>query len=349
MLRVGIVGIGFMGWMHYLAYQRVKGVKLTAICARDPRKLAGDWRSIQGNFGPRGEQVDLTHVGAYTEIEGLLHDPDVDLVDVCLPPDLHTDVTLRALAAGKHVLVEKPMALTAKDCDRMVAAAKKAGKQVFCAQVLPFFPEYAAARKIVASGKYGKLLGGNFKRIISDPLWLKDFYDPTKVGGPLVDLHVHDAHFIRLLFGMPKSLASQGRMRDGVVEYCNTIFQFADRRLTVSATSGVINQQGRSFTHGFEIHLEKATLQFELAVVGGQGKVLMPLTLFDNKGRVEHPELPAGGDDITAFAAEVSEVAKSIKSGKPSALLGGDLARDAIILCHCQTQSVKSGRPVKVG
>ena len=126
MLRVGIVGIGFMGWMHYLAYQRVKGVKLTAICARDPRKLAGDWRGIQGNFGPRGEQVDLTHVGAYTEIEGLLHDPDVDLVDVCLPPDLHTDVTLRALAAGKHVLVEKPMALTAKDCDRMVAAAKKA-------------------------------------------------------------------------------------------------------------------------------------------------------------------------------------------------------------------------------
>jgi predicted dehydrogenase len=347
MLRVGIAGIGFMGWIHYLAYQRVRGVRLTAICSRDPHKLAGDWTGIQGNFGPRGEQVDLRKIGAYSDVNELIADPELDLIDICLPPDMHLDVTLRALAAGKHVLVEKPMALTAKDCDRMVAAAEKAGKQVFCGQVLPFFPEYTEARKIIAGGKYGRMIGGSFKRIISDPLWLKDFYDPAKVGGPLVDLHVHDAHFIRLLCGMPKAVVSQGRMRGDVVEYCNTHFHFADPALVVSATSGVIRQQGRSFTHGFEIHLEKATLQYELAVAGGSGKVLMPLTLFDHKGQTLTPALPAG-DDITAFAAEISEVVRSLKSGKPSEILSGALARDAITLCHRQTQSVKSGKLVKV-
>ncbi|MBM4003527.1 MAG: Gfo/Idh/MocA family oxidoreductase [Planctomycetes bacterium] len=347
MIRVGIAGIGFMGWIHYLAYQRVRGIRLTAICTRDPSKLAGDWTSIQGNFGPRGEQVDLRKIGAYSDVDALIADPELDLIDICLPPDLHLDVTLRALAAGKHVLVEKPMALTARDCDRMVAAADKAGKQVFCGQVLPFFPEYSEARKIVAGGKYGRMIGGNFKRIISDPLWLKDFYDPAKVGGPLVDLHVHDAHLIRLLCGMPASVVSQGRMRGEVVEYCNTHFHFADRSLVVSATSGVIRQQSRSFTHGFEIHLEKATLQYELAVAGGSGKVLMPLTVFDHKGQTLTPTLPAG-DDITAFAAEISEVVRALKSGKPSETLSGALARDAITLCHRQTQSVKSGKLVKI-
>lgn len=347
MLRIGLVGIGFMGWIHYLAYQRVRGVRVQAICSRDAVKLAGDWRSIKGNFGPQGEKVDLKNVGAYSNIDELVADPELDLIDVCLPPDLHLSVTLKALAAGKHVLVEKPMALTAKDCDRMVAAADKADRRVFCGQVLPFFPEYAEARKIIASGKYGRLLGGNFKRVISDPLWLKDFFDADKVGGPLVDLHVHDAHLIRLLFGMPQSVFSQGRMRGDVVEYCNSSFQFADSSLVVGATSGVINQQGRSFTHGFEIHLEKATLQYELAVVGGAGKVMMPLTVLDQAGKVLQPKLPAG-DDITAFEAEIMEVAKALKTGKASPVLGGALARDAITLCHRQTQSVKTGRIVKV-
>ena len=59
-----------------------------------------------------------------------------------------------------------------------------------------------------------RLLGGHFLRVISDPLWLKDFYDPHRVGGPLVDLHVHDAHFIRLLFGMPQRLPAEDECAD---------------------------------------------------------------------------------------------------------------------------------------
>jgi predicted dehydrogenase len=252
------------------------------------------------------------------------------------------------LNAGKHVLVEKPMGLTTAECQRMIKAADKAGKQLLVGHVLALMPEYAFARQAVTSGKYGKLLGGHFKRVISDPLWLKDFYDPKKVGGPLVDLHVHDAHYIRLLFGMPKAVTSQGRMRGEVVEYCVSQFQFADRSLVVSAASGVINQQGRPFTHGFEIHLEKATIYFDLSVLPGNKLEITPLTLLDSKGNATKPNMGEGDPMLRAFDAEIKEVVRSVTSGKSSAVLAGELAKDAIVLCHKQTEAVKSGKAVKV-
>lgn len=346
MINVGIAGIGFMGWIHYLAYQRVRGVKLAAVCSRSKKKLAGDWRGIKGNFGPEGTQVDLSGVAGYEDLDQLLADPKIDVVDVCLPPDMHVDAAVKAFKAGKHVFVEKPLALTAVQCRRMVQAAEKANRQLLVGHVLPFFPEYAHARKLIDSGRYGKAIGGTFKRVISDPLWLEDFYDPQRVGGPLIDLHVHDAHFIRMIFGMPTTVSSVGRMRGEVVEYCNTVFGFEDPSLVVAAVSGVINQQGRPFTHGYEIHLERATLQFEFAAFADEPET-MPLKVLPHTGKVLRPEFK-GGDEISGFVEEIKEVAKAIRTGQPSPILSGELARDAVLLCHKQTDAVRRGRPVKV-
>ncbi len=347
MLRVGIAGIGFMGMIHYLAYERVANAKVGAIFTRDPKKLSGDWTDIQGNFGPRGQMMDLSDVVKCDSYYALLANDDIDLIDVCLPPNLHVEFALQALEAGKHVFVEKPMALTAEGCQEMVAAAERAGRQVFVGHVLPFFPEYAKVREVVASNQYGKLLGGHFKRVISDPLWLADFYDPDKVGGPLVDLHVHDAHFIRMLFGMPRSVISQGRQRGDVVEYCNTLFSFNDPDLVVSATSGVIQQQGRAFTHGFEVHLERATLLYDFSVIDGKPELTMPLTILtsDEKDNVQRPDV-GGGDEISAFQYEIEEMTRSLASGQPSPILSGELARDAITICLKQSESVQRRKPV---
>ena len=112
-IRVGIIGIGFIGWIHWLAYHRLGGVKVVAISESIPERLAGDWRNIKGNFGPPGEQVDLSGINTYANLDDLLRDPQVDLVDITLPTFLHADIAVRALEAGKHVFCEKPMALTA--------------------------------------------------------------------------------------------------------------------------------------------------------------------------------------------------------------------------------------------
>jgi predicted dehydrogenase len=346
MIRVGIVGLGFMGWIHYLAYRQSRGVKLAAVCEQDPVRLAGDWRSIKGNFGPPGELVDLSGIAKYAKLEDLVADPNLDLIDICLPPAAHASAAILALQAGKHVFSEKPMSLTTADCQRMVDQAQAAGRQLLVGHVLPFFPEYAHALKLIRSGEYGTLLGGAFKRVISDPLWLKDFYDLNRCGGPLIDLHIHDAHFIRLLFGMPTGLISQGRMKGGTVSYCNTQFRFADPSLVVTATSGVIDQQGRPFTHGFEIHLERATLHYESAAFVDHGEA-MPLKILTDKGDVVRPHID-GGDPVQGFVAEIAEVLDCVAAQRPSPILSAALARDAIILSHKQAESVKAQRFVTV-
>ncbi len=347
MVRVGIAGVGFMGMIHFLAYQRLKGVMVAALCEKDRTRLTGDWRSIKGNFGPAGTMMDLSGIETYEDLDTMLANPKIDVIDVCLPPAAHAAVAITALKAGKHVFCEKPIALSATDARRMVAEAKKAGKQLMIGQVLPFFPEYSYAYHAIARGKFGKLLGGQFKRVISDPLWLKDFYDPAKVGGPMLDLHVHDVHFIRLICGMPKAVFTRGRMRGDVAECFTSQFIFEDPSLVVSATSGVIQQQGRGFCAGFEIHLERATLLYDFAVIDGQPKAHMPLTVLHANGKVEHPAMKSS-DPIDAFADELSEAQKTLKSGKPSALLDGELARDAVILCQKQTDSLIKGRVVNI-
>ncbi len=347
MIRVGIAGIGFMGMIHYLAYQKLKGVKVAAMCEQDRARLAGDWRTIKGNFGPAGTQMDLSGIEKYEKLDDMLANDKLDMIDICLPPAAHAPVAIAALRAGKHVFCEKPIALVPADAERMVRTAKTAGKQLMIGQVLPFFPEYAFAHQAVRSGKYGRLLGGHFKRVISDPQWLKDFYDPKKVGGPMLDLHVHDAHFIRLLCGMPKAVFTSGRMRGEVAEYFTSQFIFEDPALVVSAMSGVIQQQGRGFCAGFEIHLQRATLLYDFAVIDGKPELNMPLTVLTADGKTHRPKMKSA-DPVDSFAAELTEAVRTVKSGKPSPLLDGQLARDAVILCQKQTASIQKRRLVTV-
>ena len=346
MIRVGIAGIGFMGMTHYLAYRKIRGVKVAALCEQDPMRLAGDWRAIKGNFGPAGDIMDLGGVAKYAELDEMIANPSLDVIDCCLPPSWHARVTIAALKAGKHVFCEKPIALGPADATRMVEAAKRAGKLLLIGHVLPFFPEYKFAYEAITGGKYGRLLGGHFKRVISDPAWLPDFYNPAKVGGPMLDLHVHDAHFIRLVFGMPKAVQTVGTMRGEVAERFTTQFLYDPPKM-VTAASGVIDQRGRPFTHGYEIYLEKATLFFEYMALPQVGDVSTPVTVLLDNGKVLRPKL-IGSGPVDAFYAELCEVVRAVRTNTPSPLLAGDLARDAVVLCQKQTESILKGRAIKV-
>ncbi len=339
MVRVGLVGIGFMGWIHYLAYQRSTKAKLKAFCSRDAAKRAGDWTSIKGNFGPPGERIDLQGLDVHESLDQMLADPEIDLIDICLPPHLHVEAACKALAAGKHVLCEKPLGLNTAECDEIMHAAAAANRQVMVAQVLPYMGEFEYAYEVANDGRFGRPISGYFKRVISPPDWIPDFYDPARVGGPLIDLHVHDMHFIRLLFGMPQRVTCVAKMHDGVVKFCHTLMEFIDRNVTVSTSSGVADQTARPFCHGFELQFEKATLQFELAALS-DGVDTMPLKVLHQDGTVERPKLPSG-DEVTAFVAEIDDAAISIETGKPQVRLDGHFARDAVHLCQCLQKSAE--------
>ena len=255
MIRIGLVSVGFMGMIHFLAARKLKDARVEAICSRDEKKLAGDWRSIQGNFGPRGEMMDLSGINKYRMLGDLLADPNIDLIDVCNPTNLHPETAIKALQAGKHVLVEKAIALEPKDADAMLAAAKKANRLLMVAHVLPFFPEFAYAAQAIRGGQYGRLLGGHFKRVISKPDWSAEIGDASKTGGPAVDLHIHDTHFIALVCGVPKQVFSTGVVSAGTVDYLTTAYLYGPGGPAVTCSSGAVAMKGRPFVHGYEIYL----------------------------------------------------------------------------------------------
>lgn len=347
MVRIGIVGVGFMGMIHYLAARKLKGARVEAICSRDEKKLAGDWTSIQGNFGPRGEQMDLSGLRKHRELKDLLADPNIDLIDICNPTHLHPETAIKALEAGKHVLVEKAIALEAKDADAMLAAARKANRLLMVAHVLPFFPEFAYAADAIRSGRFGKLIGGHFKRVISKPDWSADIGDAAKTGGPAIDLHIHDTHFIGLVAGVPKHVFSTGVVSGGAVDYLTTAYLYGAGGPAVTCSSGAIAMKGRPFVHGYEIYLEKATLVYESGTC--------PLTVLTapnsppsqgGEGGVEQPKLSGGDEATTAFTLELQAAVDGVTAGKEPDLLSGQLARDALVLCHKECESVKTGRAV---
>lgn len=341
MTNIGIAGVGFMGMIHYLAAKDVEGAKVTAICTRDAKKRAGDWTSIKGNFGPAGTQMDLGGVDAYESFEDMLADDKLDLVDICTPTHLHEPMAVAALEAGKHVLVEKAIALDVGSADRMVEAAKKAGKLLMVAHVLPFFPEFAYTAKVIREGTFGKLRGGHFRRLIAPPDWSGDIGDADKTGGPAVDLHIHDTHFIGLVAGVPKQVFSSGVVGpSGAVDYLTTQYLYGEGGPAISCSSGAIATKAREFTHGFEVYLEKATLAFEL---GSQ-----PLTLLAADGTAEPVSFPEAGE-LAAFTDEIQTAVDAVSTGEEPALLSASLARSALAMCFQEIESVKSGTIVSAG
>jgi predicted dehydrogenase len=341
MIRIGLVGIGFMGRIHYLASQRLQGARVTAICSREARKLAGDWSNTRGNFGPEPGHVDLAGVKKYSNYDEMLGDPELDLIDICNPTNLHPDFAIRALQAGKHVLVEKAISLLPEQADSMLAAAKKAGKLLMVAHVLPFFPEFAFAAEAVRSGQYGKLLGAHFLRVIAKPDWSAEIGDSAATGGPAIDLHIHDTHFIGLLCGVPQSVFSVGQVDPtGAVNYLTTSYLYGGGGPSVTCSSGASATAGRPFVHGYEIYLERATLAYNS---GG-----IPLTVFTPDGQSQQPALAGGGDSLAAFTTEIQAAVNGVTSGKEPDLLSGQLARDALVLCYRECESVKSGQIVNV-
>ena len=138
MLEVGILGAGFMGKTHAAAYKKLPNVRLAVIADNDEEKV----EQAGCQMGCKAE----------TDAEKVIQDASISLVDVTLPTPLHANFAVQALEAGKHVIVEKPMALSLAEVDTMLEASRRTGKFLMVAQVLRFWPEYVKIREILQSG-----------------------------------------------------------------------------------------------------------------------------------------------------------------------------------------------------
>ncbi|HLK66231.1 MAG TPA: Gfo/Idh/MocA family oxidoreductase [Bryobacteraceae bacterium] len=209
-MRLAVLGLGFMGSTHLKALSGVRGAELVAVYSQDEKKLAGDLRSVHGNLGGGGEKVDLRGITQHRQLEDVLADRDVEAIDVCLPTDLHEVVAVEALRAGKHVLVEKPMALDAYGVDRMLTAASRYKRTLMTAHVLRFVPAYVALRQVTENNRLGLLRYAMFRRRCASPGWSGWLQDAARSGGGVFDLLIHDADMCLHLFGKPDAVSATG-------------------------------------------------------------------------------------------------------------------------------------------
>ena len=245
-----------MGATHLQAYTGLPNVTVAAVCSSNQVALSGDLSKVGGNLGRRSQTYDFSAVSKYTAWRDLVADPSLDAVDICLPSELHADVAVAALAAGKHVLVEKPMALLTADCQRMLEAAERHHRILMVAHVLRFFPQYRYLKHFVESGEYGSIRNALFVRRCGVPDWSKWLTSEDRSGGPLLDLLIHDLDQALWLFGPPARVAAKSM---GEVDTVSATLLYPDGP-EVRVQGGWF-AAGTPFAMGFQVCADKAELE----------------------------------------------------------------------------------------
>lgn len=331
-VKVGVIGLGLMGMTHLDAYAKRDDVEVVALADRDPDRLAGKTRA-QGNIeGQAQGGLDLASIKGYADAADLINDPNVEVVDVCLPTPAHLPFGLMALEAGKHLLMEKPLARTSADAMKLVEAAAQSGKIVMPAMCMRFWPGWTWLKKAVDERTYGKVLGATFRRVASHPK--APFYaSGEQSGGAALDLHIHDTDFVQFLFGLPKSVQSFGYSKPtDTVDHIVTRYAYDDVPLVVAEGSWAM-ADGFSFSMAFTVNFEKATAEF----AGGD----KPLTLYRD-GKAEPVELEPG----MGYDYEIGYFIDCVKAGRQPKTVTMLDAANAVRIIEAEVESVNTGKPV---
>jgi predicted dehydrogenase len=335
MIRVGIVGLGFMGRMHYRCWSVLPGAKITAICESNPKVLAAAGEAAKGNVEGAADHIDLKALDVHSDLGELLASRSVDALSITLPTFLHPDMTVKALEAGVHVLCEKPMALSVAECDRMIAAAKSHRRVLQIGHCIRFWPEYVVTRELIQGGQHGKAIGASFRRFSAMPTWSPDswFADEKRSGGQPLDLHIHDADYVHHVFGLPAAVSS---IADEAQSYISTQYYYEGGPSVVAESTWRMAP-----TFGFEMSyvviLERATILFDSSrtpvfrVCPAEGE---PFT----------PEIPSGD----GYSREIEHFARAVAGGTVEPIVTPEQARDTIRMVLAEKQSAREGRRVSL-
>lgn len=255
MIKVGLIGCGFMGGMHSACYAALAnlGVKVTAVA---------DVRREYAENLANGAEIYATGME-------LIEKADVDVVDVCLPTHLHAAHAVAAMKAGKNVFVEKPIAFKDEDMELILKTEKETGAKVQVGQVIRQWTEYVWLKKAVDAGTFGKIQHAMFRRMSSRPEWAWEgwLHQVDKSGGVAVDMHVHDVDFVRYIMGEPDVVKAHAhRDAEGVIQQINAVYGYGNN-VSVAVESGWDYPADFPFTADFRVKFDKAT------VIGGGGVV----------------------------------------------------------------------------
>jgi len=335
MIRIGMIGMGFMGRVHFEAYAKLPIAHVVAIADKDPKRAGGDLSGVWGNLGDGISKVlPMDRINGTTRWADLLAMPEIDVIDVCMPTPTHVEIVLAALSAGKHVLCEKPLARSAAEAQRIAQAAASAKGFFMPAMCMRFWPEWEWLAEAVRDGRYGKVRSAAFTRLASCPEgWYRD---GSLSGGGLLDLHVHDVDFIYHLFGKPRGVFSRGfSCVSGEIDYVVSQYLF-DNGPIVSAAGSWCNSAGTPFTMRYTVQFERATVDYDLS----REQTLMAY----HDGQAE----PIETASHNGYVGELGYFLDCVATGRRPQRVTADDAVVGLRIVEAEKQSVESGNAADV-
>ncbi len=329
-----------MGKMHFGCYKKSPKAEVVAIADVDDAKLEGDWSKIAGNIDDASSKtVSLKGIKKYKDAMDLIADPDVELVDITLPTFLHEQYTIAALEAGKHVLCEKPIALTIAEADKVLAVARRAKGRFMVAHCIRFWPEYEYLAQIIKGKKYGRVKSAVFRRRSCPPIWgwQNWLMNNKRSGGAILDLHVHDTDFISSLFKLPKKVESVGSTGpSGGIDHIITHYDYG-KNMLVTAEGGWMFHGAYPFEMTYTVIFDKATVEFSTSHSP-------TLAVYTSGGKIEHPKIEPGD----GYRREIDYFLNCInKKQRPKTVTPKD-ARNAVALIKAEERSARDHRNVAV-
>jgi glucose-fructose oxidoreductase len=332
-LGYAVIGLGTLAVNEVLpALLKTKHSRLTALITNDlpkAKELARQYHLPEKS------------VYYYTDYDKIAGNPEIDVVYIALPNNLHAEYTVRAARAGKHVLCEKPMATTVKDSEEMLAACRQAGRRLMIAYRLQFEPYTLATMKMLRANELGrvKMIDAQFSFVIGDPnQWRLKKVDAG--GGSMMDIGIYCLQAARLMTGEePVSVHAEMWSADPVK------FREVEENIsfTLKFPSGVVAQcyssYGADLSNRFRVACEGGWVEMEPAYVyrslvqrvsrGGRLTVTQPSTW-------DH------------FALEMDAFSQAIREGRDVSASGEDGLRDMKIITACY-ESAETGRAVICG
>ena len=302
MVRVGVLGAGFMGGVHARAYASLPDVEVAAIFSPSPDRGQ-----------PLADELGTHWTSSLAEV---VTDPTIDAIDVCLPTPHHRAATESALADGKHVMLEKPIALTLEDADALVDLAARTDRVFMIAHVLRFWPEYVEIARQVASGELGKPRSGFASRRQPFPAWSALFSRADLTGGAVIDMMIHDYDALNWIFGAPLAVSARGERnpRSGGFDQVQALIDYGDGASAL-VDGGMMMPESYPFSSRLEVLCERGALEYAFRAGGRSvemGAGVNELTLFPNEGN----PLRLAPAQIDPYVAECAYFIEAIRGGK---------------------------------
>ncbi len=327
MLEIGLIGAGSVAKHHIDAWLKRDTAQIVAVADTDPKRAT--------------KAAAILGIERWTtDYHELLGWEDIDAVDICTTESTHGSIASKAAAAGKHVLVEKPIATTLEDADRIISAARGTDVQLMVGHTLHFYERSVSAKAAIDSGEIGDpvyirfSMGGGFWR--QD--WTGNRISPTNTGGNVITNGVHATDLCNWWLGArPVSVYGQARNITSSQLEMNDYFM-----ITVKYDNGAIAVMDTS-----RANVPRSARESSITILGTDGEITTG-TQHDNQWLHNDDGLSSFNLDIQyAFDQEIAAFESCVVDGTPPPVTGQQ-GRIALEMCLAVEQSIMSGKVVSI-